>query len=89
MGYSLLAMKEMICNFTNLQLCYDRQLSKVGSIREESTEKKAMHLFTKIIPYFKHYTNKGYRMWDGYYGRDNIILEETGSLEIYVIMCYA
>ena len=54
--HSILAMRNTICNFADLKSCYDRQLAKVGSIVEESTgrNRKAMILFTKIMPEFKH-----------------------------------
>ena len=55
---------------TDLQSYYDRQLSNVGSIIEESVghNRNAMILYTKIMPYFEHHICTGYGVSDNYYG---------------------
>ena len=51
MDRSTLLSKITVCNLTDLQSCYDRQLANVGSIVEESVgrNREAMLLFMKII----------------------------------------
>ena len=52
-------MKENICAFADLQSYHDRQLANTGIIVNElvGRNRKAMKLFTKIIPKFEHYTS--------------------------------
>ena len=70
MDRSLLTMKVMVYNLTDLQLCYNRQLANVGSIVEESVgrNRKIMMLITKIMPIFKHYICTGFGISDDSYG---------------------
>jgi len=74
LDHSTLRMEKTIYNFTDLQSCYDRQLSKIGSIVEEAAgrNRKAMKLFTKIMPEFEHHINTGYGIsLTSYGGREN------------------
>jgi len=81
LDHSLLSQKETIYNLTDLKACYDRQLSKIGSIVEESTgrNRKAMVLFTKIMPHFKHHVQTGYGISERYYGGKEDELAGTGQ----------
>ena len=70
MDRSLLTMKVTVYNLTNLKSCYNRQLANVGSMVEESVgrNRKAMMLFTKIIPIFKYYIYTGFGISNKSYG---------------------
>ena len=54
---------------------------KIESIVEESTgrNRKAMLLFMKIMPHFKHYVQTGYGISDSYYGGKEDNLAGTGQ----------
>ena len=49
---SILSCKLTICNLTDLQSCYDRQLANIGGMIEElvGRDREAMKLITKVIP---------------------------------------
>jgi len=81
LDHSVLETKQIIYNFTDLQSCYDRQLSKIGSIVEEAAgrNRKAMYLFTKIMPNFEHYINTGYGISTISYGGEECQLAGTGQ----------
>ena len=70
MDRSLLSMEVTVYNLTNLKSCYDRQLANVGSIVEESIgrNRKAIMLFTKIMPIFNHYICTGFGISKESYG---------------------
>ena len=77
---SLLLMEVTVYNLTNLKSCYNRQLANVGSIVEESVERnrKAIMLFTKIIPVFNHYICTGFGISEESYGGIEQKLAGTG-----------
>ena len=56
--FDLTKITEEIFSYTarDLESCYDRQLSKIGGIVEESigTKREAIKLVSKVLPKFKH-----------------------------------
>ena len=63
-----------------MQSCYDRQLAGYRRVIEESLgkDRKAMRLFIKIMPVFKHYICTAYGISDIFYGRNNNKTTGTG-----------
>ena len=80
MDNSLISSRHTIYIMTDLQSCYDRQLSNVGSIVEESVghNRNAMILYTKIMPHFQRYISTGYGISQEPYGGD-VELAGTGQ----------
>ena len=80
MDNSLISSRHTIYMMTDLQSCYDRQLSNVGSIVEESVghNRNAMILYTKIMPHFQRYISTGYGISQEPYGGD-VELAGTGQ----------
>ena len=81
MDHSTLTMRNTICNFMDLKSCYDQQLAKVRSIVKESTgrNRKAIILFTKIMPEFKQCINTGFGLSSEYYRERENMLAGTGQ----------
>ena len=81
MDRSMLSSKITVCNLTDLQSCYDRQLANVRSIVEESAgrNREAMILFTKIMPIFNHYMCTGFGISNAPYGGRQEQLAGTGQ----------
>lgn len=80
MDNSLISMKPTVYALTNLKSCYNRQLSNIESIVEESVgrNRKEMILYTKIMPNFENHVNTGYGISQEYYGGRNS-LDGTGQ----------
>ena len=77
---SIITTKSTIYNLTDLKSYYNRQLANIGGIVEESIERnrKAILLFTKIMPIFNHYVCTGYGISKQYYREENDLLVGTG-----------
>ena len=75
MDNSIITMKPTVYVLTDLKSCYDRQLSNIGSIVEESVgrNRNEMLLYTKIMPRFEHHVSTGYRVSQGYYSRSDLL----------------
>ena len=62
-----------IHNLTDIQSFYDRQLAGFGSIIEELLrwDRKAIQLFTKLLPVFEHHLCTAYEICNQYYRGSN------------------
>ena len=68
-----------MCNFTDLQSCYDCQLSNVDSIIEElvGRNRSAMKLFAKLLPNLNKHVSAGHGASQNHYSGKDEKLEGT------------
>ena len=67
---SLISRQHAICTMTDLKANYNRQLSNIGSVVEESIGRNrcAMRLYAKIIRHFQNHVNTVYGISEEYGG---------------------
>ena len=77
--YSRIASETIVCNLTDLQPYYNRQLPNFASIIEELVEikKNPIYLFTKVLLIFKHFTCTGYRISEEFCSGPNNLIGGT------------
>ena len=87
---SLLVGKHTIYAMTDLQACYDRQLSKIGSIVQESVgvETKPIQFVTKMLPIKKHHVSTDFGVSKECYWRRGETLAGIGKGNVVSVkMC--
>ena len=70
-----------MCNITDLQSSYDRQLPDIGGILEESVghDRNGIKLITKVMANWEHYIITGHGISEKHYGREQMKLAVTGE----------
>ena len=70
----------MVHLFSDLETFYDRQISEIGGITEESmdVDRKSIQLITKTVETFTHFVRIGFGISKQSYGGKDDILAETG-----------
>ena len=77
---SIVIISHTIYSMTDLQACYDRQLSKIGAIGQESVglETKPIKLMTKILPIMEYYVRTSFGVSTEFYRGSRLTLARTG-----------
>jgi len=70
---------EMVHTITNLELCYDQQLSNMASMVEEPVgiDCNGVKLIAKVLPVLNHNVYTGFGISKGYYGDEMNIIGGT------------
>ena len=70
-----------ICAMADLQACYDRQLSKIGTIVQKvaGAETKTIKLVTKMLPTMDNYVSIDFGVSKAFYGKYRSMLAGTGQ----------